>query len=163
MVFLASNHTTEKICYQLLSRFSQHLDWLLMLFWNPNYCRWGRGFSCIQVFIIVLQSHSDFQSIQLSFWKSAQLERPLFTLRPKKPKMSMSELTHLAKDHKWYCRSLLPSLSLPIPHQMPTGSVLEDARLSTSCGFLLSGCRDTFPLMIQFLPCISQLMESYRE
>lgn len=53
-------------------------------------------------------------------------------------------------------------LSLLDPHRTSTDGTLEDARLNTTQGFSLSEHEETFSV-IQFLPCVSQLTQSYKE
>lgn len=48
--------------------------------------RVGASYACC-LLLLPFKSHSDFLNIQLSFWETAEVERPLFILRPKKPKM----------------------------------------------------------------------------
>lgn len=39
------------------------------------------------LWLLPFKSHSHTLNVQLSFWETAQIEKPLFILRPKKPKM----------------------------------------------------------------------------
>lgn len=48
--------------------------------------RVGASYACC-LLLFLFKSHSDFLNIQLSFWGTAHVERPLFILSPKKPKM----------------------------------------------------------------------------
>lgn len=90
-------------------------------------------------------------------------KKPLFMLRPKKPKMPMSVLMCLAKETG---NDTAKACLLSLPYHPPLYThwwYFRGCQTEHYIGILsVRTWRDFFHI-IQFLPCVSQLTQSYKE